>query len=138
MTAKQILVMSLRKCSQSQSCRWIGEGDTCGQCGKPTRPIPNKQAAKVAERALAVGFPSSSCGRLWYSVIAVTVMDAFTATSRAARLEAIDYLLQDEIEAASWCGVDSDWIRRIISALGFDLQAERDILRSYKKRGEWE
>lgn len=70
-------------------------------------------------------FPETSEGDLWQAVITQAVEDA--AGYKPGQLndyhavEARDYLRQKVIPACAICGVNSDFIRKIIKKVGLDI-----------------
>lgn len=70
-------------------------------------------------------FPETSEGDLWQAVIAQAVEDA--ASYKEGQLndyhavEAKEYLQQPVIPACAICGVDSNFLRRIIQRVGLEI-----------------
>jgi len=73
-----------------------------------------RYTAFVAMKKLKHEFPNTGYAMLWYSVLNRTVVDLFNPVRRSS---ALNYLAGN-INAAEICGVDSDYVRRVLIQAG--------------------
>lgn len=72
-------------------------------------------AAQNVLKRLSPQFPDTGEGRLWLAVIFLAVADVFDGYRTRSALE---YLFASRIPAADLCGVESEWIHRVLKEEG--------------------
>jgi len=82
-----------------------------------------KSNALLAGRKIRSVFPETPYGKLFRAVVEQAMLDC-NSNEDGARSMARHYLC-GRMPHAELCGVDADYVRRIMRATGVDLQVER-------------
>lgn len=85
------------------------------------REVTRRERIRAAQMLIGHQFQRSAEHRLCRAIIDVAIADCFIPSTRD-RMSAQRFLQAEVIAPAELCGVDSNWIRRVLLTAGLDYR----------------